>query len=87
MTPGITAGSVTVKKVCTGGAPQFAAAFSRSGSSALTLPATAQIMKGRLMTQQAMPTGQSWPSTPASPKTSIRPMPEPISGMVKGSSR
>ena len=60
--PGMTAGRVTVKKAWVGGAPQFMAAFSRSGSSRFAAAATAQIMNGRLMTQQARPTGQSEPS-------------------------
>ncbi|WP_367171501.1 ABC transporter permease, partial [uncultured Aureimonas sp.] len=41
-----------------GGAPHIEAASSRSGSSAPALALTAQIMKGRLMTQAATPTGQ-----------------------------
>ncbi len=87
ITPGMTAGRVTVKNVASGGAPQLAAAFSSSGSRLFTEAATAQIMNGRLMMQAARPTGQSWPSQRSQPKISIRPRPETISGTMNGSSR
>ncbi len=72
MTPGMTAGSVTCRKVCTRPAPQLAAACSRSGSRSVALDETDQTRKGRLMTAQATPTGQRLPSTRHSPKTSMR---------------
>lgn len=87
ITPGATPGSVTSTKVCAGPAPQVAAARSSSGSSPFTPAATAHIMKGELMTQAATPTDQTAPSSRKSPKSSITPMPEPISGTVNGSSR
>ena len=87
MTPGATAGRVTVKKTLSGGAPQTAAAASSSSSSAFAEAATAQIMKGRLTTQSARPTGQSEPRTRNWPNRIMRPKPEATSGTVKGRSR